>query len=317
MIATVLKLTKVGILILLAGGISTRANAQPVGERVGSQLVHVFTSAYAAAMGDASVAFIETYSGFGSNPATLGFIADSKAEFSSTRLRKGEVFDHIGVVYKPAAKEVLAANFDILHFGGVDFYTDATVRRRGFESRWGVSYGRMVGSALAVGFNLQALNATTDVQSSWGLTTDIGLLYAPSRYIRYGLTLKGLGSSYDVRVPILPTDVNDSRVSKTLAMGLLFDLPSVDREEVFRMAVQNEKIFGEALIIYRVGMEYARVLISDLSLSFRTGFVLRGSEFEPRWGVGVRYSKFSVDYGYRYSRRDAQPSHAFSASVSF
>lgn len=291
--------------------LTTSALAQQIGERVGSQFVFLRSSARLAGLADATTAIIDNFSGFGSNPATLGIMKKSVVDYSTQRVEKGVTFEHLGLAYKITPEEGLAFSFDFLHFGGTDFYTDAAVRNLGFEARTGIVYSRIVSEGFYVGLSLQALTSTTGINSVWAFASDIGFVYSPGKYIRYALEVKGLGSDYDATSGILKTDRYSKVVPRILSLGMVFDYPFDDQRKKLVVAMQNEKVLGETSIIYRLGVEYSPAYASILRYSFRGGFVIRGSDVEPRFGLGVGYSQLELDYSYRYSKRDAQPSHTF------
>lgn len=278
--------------------------AQTLGERVGAQFPHLTVNARSASLADATVALIDDFSGYWSNPSILGFVRKSSVDYSARRVSKGITLEHLGFVHDVAMTGVFAASFDILHFGGFGSYTNGQIRERGYETRMRISYGRLMTDRLAAGVTLQAYNSTTDMESVWGFSGDIGLAYAPGRYLRYGVSLRGLGSYYNVKAPIVETDVEDKRLPKSLSAGMVLDFPFAEYTQRVVILMENEKIIGEPLLLYRLGVEYQPASL----LALRIGLVFREPEIESRTGIGVVLSKFSVDYAYRYSRRGG-PSH--------
>ncbi len=267
-----------------------------------------------AGLADASAAVIDDFSGFGSNPSVLGMLKNSSVDYGTQRVTRGTTFEHFGLTYKATAIEAIAFCFDVLHFGGTDFYTNEDVRKLGYEARTGIAYGRLFSEGLSVGISLQALTSTTGPNSVWAYAGDIGFAYAPGKYIRYALTLKGLGSDYEVPVALLKTDEYSSRLTKVLTLGLAFDFPFDDQRKKIVVALQNDKILGEESLIYRLGLEYQPFYTSRMRCAVRSGMIIRGIELEPRFGVGLGYASLSLDYSYGYMRHDSQPVHSFTFS---
>lgn len=291
---------------------------QVVGEKVGPQFPFLTSSARSSAMADASGALIDDYSGFGSNPGVLGLIQNSMINFSTQRIQSGISFEHVGVAYRTTSLDAIALSLDVLHFGGTDFYTDTKIRKLGFELRTGLAYGRRISETFSVGLNVQVLMATTGPTSVWGAIGDIGLAYAPEKYIRYAFFLKGLGSNYDVVAPVLQADVFNTRISKVMGLAVAIDYPFDQRSKRVVVAMQNEKILGEPTLIYRMGLEYFPYWsTTDFRFGIRGGLVARDPDVEPRFGLATGYSSISVDYGYRYSRRFNQPSHMFTLTYAW
>jgi hypothetical protein len=288
--------------------------SQTLGDRVGPQLPFLSSSARSMALADAGSSIIDDFSGFGSNPAVLGLTKRSAIDYSVQRIQKGITFEHLGLVYKTTTLDALAFGLDILHYGGTDFYTKSEVRNLGFEVRTGLAYGRSLSEALSMGINLQALMTTTGPNSIWAFLGDIGLAYAPGKYIRYGVFVKGLGSDYDVQASLLSTDRFTKHVVKTLGLSVTIDFPFSDHTKKVLIAVQNEKLIGESGLLYRLGVEYYPFLTTEFDGGFRGGIVVRGREIQPRFGLGLRVTQFSLDYGYSYAKRFNQPSHMITVS---
>ena len=176
-------------LYLVAIGISlliSVSSVQQIGKRVGPQFPFLHSSARLAGMGDPATAITDNFSGFGNNPSTLGLMKKSVVDYSSKRVQKGITFEHIGIAYKVTPEDALAFSFEFLHFGGTDFYTDGEVRNLGFEARTGFAYGRVISEGLSAGINIQAITSTTGTNSVWAFSGDIGFIYAPVKYIRFG-----------------------------------------------------------------------------------------------------------------------------------
>ncbi|MBI5472055.1 MAG: hypothetical protein HY961_06885 [Ignavibacteriae bacterium] len=309
------RLSTIVFAIVLISGAFHSSHSQQVGRRVGPQFPFLVSSARLTGMADASIAVVDDFSGFGSNPATLGMMKKSVVDYTNQRVKKGITFEHIGIAYKATPDEAVAFDAEVLHYGGIDFYTKNEVRDLGFEARAGITYGRVLSEGLSAGLSLQALTSTTGTTSVWAFATDIGFTYAPGRYIRYALSLKGLGSDYDVPGGILLADTYSKRLAKVLSIGLAFDYPYDDKEKRLVIAFQNDKVLGEKTLLYRFGIEYTPFYAGILQPSIRGGLVVRGLDVEPRFGLGIQYSQFGVDYGYRYSKREFQPSHVFTFSV--
>ncbi len=303
------------LVLLLA--LSYQAPGQTVGERVGPQFPFLTTSARAAALADASAALLDDYSGFSSNPSVLGFLTKSNVNYTTQRIQKGITFEHLGLAFKTTAVDGIAVGVDVLHFGGTDFYTKSNVRNLGYELRTGFAYGRKLTESFALGINLQVLTSTTGPTSVWAFGGDVGVTYAPEKYIRYGFVLSGISSDYKVTAPILRTDVFTSRISRVLAMGVAIDLPFDARRQRIVVTAQNEKILGERVLLYRLGTEYYPVWSDGFRCAVRAGLLVREPDTHPRLGLGLAYSNLSLDYAYGYIRRYSQPTHMFNLSFTW
>lgn len=291
------------------------AVAQPVGEKVGPQFPFMISSSRIAGLAEVDVATTDDFSGMGGNPGVLGLIKTSVIDYSSQRVRKGVTFEHLGIAYRTTDVDAIAFGVDVLHFGGTDFYTDGSVRSLGYELRTGFAYGRRVSDQFSMGISIQALTATTGPNAVWSFLGDVGLAYAPGKYIRYGLSLKGISTDYKVAAQILPTDDFTPRIARVLGLGVNLDFPFSDQTERIVIALQNEKVIGEPTIIYKMAVEYYPWWSRDgFRAGARGGFIVREPDLQPRFGVSLGFAQFSVDYVYRYARRYIQPSHMFTLS---
>lgn len=313
-----LSYAKLGISVLCLFFVSAlEGYSQAVGERVGPQFPFLTSSARAAAMADASAALLDEFSGVSSNPATLGFLRTSRVGYTTQRLQKGITFEHLGVAFKITPVDGIALSVGVLHFGGTDFYTKTSVRDLGYELQSGFSYGRMLGQSLSLGINLHVLTSTTGPTSVWSFGGNLGLCYAPEKYIRYGFYLSGISSDYKVVAPILRTDVFTNRISRVLGMGIAIDFPFDARRQRIVVSAQNEKVLGERVLLYRLGMEYYPLWSDGFRCALRAGLLVREPDAAPRLGLGLAYADLSLDYAYGYIRRYNQPTHMFHLSLAW
>ncbi len=297
-------------LIAVFCSLAPQALSQILGEKVGPQFPFLTGTARTIGMADAGAAIIDLAPGFGSNPGVLGFLQQSTIDFSSQRIKQGVTYEHIGVVYKATPVDAIAFGLDVLHYGGTDFYTKGDIRDLGFELRTGLSYGRRLGSSFSLGINLQALTATTGPTSVWAFVGDIGFAYAPEKYIRYGFYLTGIGTDYKITTSILPTDLFTSRIARVLGLSIALDFPFSNRTKRIVVAVQNEKILGERNLLYKLGIEYYPFWSTErFRGAIRGGFLARDLDVSARFGLGIGYGSFSLDYAYQYARKFNQPSH--------
>jgi hypothetical protein len=286
------------------------AAGQSLGEKTGPQIVFINPNARASALGEATSAVIDDASGVALNPSILGFVDASFVSYSFMRVYSGVSFQDILLAINTGREDAISMHLGLLHYGGIAFVGDPEVRSRGFELKGAFAYGRKIFDGLSIGASLGFLNSTTDPEDVWAFDGQIGIAYAPMKLVRYAVTLRGLSSDYDVSNPILGTDVQSSSVPKILTMGLMFDYTFAQKSQRLVVVMENEKLLSEPLILYKFGFEYSL----SRFISARLGGRVRGSEFEPRSGLGVDISPFRIDYGYLYSRRDERPSHTVTLS---
>ena len=283
-------------LLSLPGGL----NAQTLGESAGPQVLLLPVNARTAALGDASIALIDAYSGVWTNPSTLGFVKSSSLDYTAYRITAGATLQHVGLVITTESAGGFAARFEGLQGEGKELLA-------------GIGYGRKITEVVSLGLNLDMLYAQSDSTPATAFVGDIGVLYSPGKYATYAVTLGGVGSDYDVRSPGVRPAVEDKRVPRVFAAGLAFDYPFSDPRRGILFSMQSEKLLTQRHILYQMGVEYKMFPFFRM----RAGLKIRGTESEPRLGLGLAFLRFSIDYGYRYSRRDLGPSHLFTIAASW
>jgi hypothetical protein len=102
-----------------------------------------------------------------------------------------------------------------------------------------------------------------------------------------------------------------------MGLSLAIDFPFDGKSKRIVVALQNEKVLGEKVLIYQFGIEYFPYWSPTFRCAIRGGLLARDPDAEPRFGLGLGYSSFSVDYAYRYTRRYIQPSHLFTLTFAW
>lgn len=290
--------------ILLAIVGTPAATAQLLGERQGRQGAFLPVTARAAALGDAVGALHGSPDGVPSNPAVLSWLTGPSATYSFLRLSRAASLQNLTASIPLGTSSGLGIHLTILHHGEFDFYSRKEIRDRGFELDAGSSWSVMIAEDLSCGLTLSALHATTDADPVWALSADAGLAYAPGRFHRFGLSLRGFGTDYEVSHPVLPPDVPDSRPSRTVSLQAVFDYPLSAGGGRLLFAFENDKLLAREGLVYKAGVEYQPLPLFAL----RCGIQIREHAVEPRAGAGLAAGPAGLDYAYRY-RRGEGPSH--------
>lgn len=285
--------------------------SQIPGSRYGPQFPFVAGTARSAALGEAVIAMINPPSGSAENPAMLSFVSESSIHYGFHRIAEEISLQRLDGVVRGNDWEGWGAQIDLLHFGNLDFYSNPDVRQRGFEISVGFSYGRRISRDIGVGVGIRFLSATTDIITVKALAGDIGLSYVPGKYYRFGFSLRGLGTDYDTRKPIIPTDVQSPNLTRSLSIGVAFDYPFALHTQRLLLAFQNDKLLGQSGILYKMGIEYQPVE----ALAFRCGGLVRQKQVVLRWGFGLKFEGVGLDYAYSFSRKAAHPSHIVTVGV--
>jgi hypothetical protein len=280
-----------------------RADAQILGYREGSQMVFLSTGARSVALGDATAALPGEPAGLAVNPALAPFLRGTAIALSHTRLSADLSAQEATAAFLPGEEFGISLRVGVVHEGQLQFFTDPDLRGRGFELRAGLSSGVRITRDFSAGLLIDVLHATTDVDPIWGVSAGAGLAYAPGRFYRFGVSVRGFGPDYDLNTPVLPVDALSPVLPRVLALSAAFNYPFGTTRKLL-LVYQSDKIFGQPGVLYRMGAEYAPAAWAAL----RVGMNVRDAVTEPRAGVGVTISPAAVDYAYRYNRRDG-PAH--------
>lgn len=149
----------------------------------------------------------------------------------------------------------------------------------------------------------------------WTYFANIGVMYAPSRTISYGLTLKGLGRS--ITYEILEggrTILGSQALRQSLELGTTLHFPVDSDERYMSLSISNEKRFGENGMWYKGGLELKPTSV----LSLRTGILFHPDIRPiPRFGFGLGGDVFSLDYTFSYRRVVDHQFHQLGLTLQF
>lgn len=285
------------VLLILLCWFSTAA-AQSPGDRRGSQLPFLPSSARSAAVGDALGAVPGQLDALLANPAGLGWLGVPQGEYTVYRISPDASLQRLAAAFPAGNSAGLGVHVDLLHHGGLGFFGRSELRDRGFELRAGAAAGFMIAEDLSAGIHASALHATTDPDPDWAFSADAGITYAPGRHHRFGVALRGLGSDFDVTNPVLPPDVADPRPPRAITFSSAF--ASTAGSHRFLILLEGERLLGRPGVLYRSGIEYLPVPL----LALRGGVQVRGAATAPRAGIGISPEPVAVDYAYLFNRRD-------------
>ena len=124
--------------------------------------------------------------------------------------------------------------------------------------------------------------------------TSLGIFYAPSPEISYGLTYEGIELASSFRSNGEATVAGWEPIPRRFAIGIAMRYPSSYSDRQLTVSVSNEKQIGLAGLFYKMGIE----ILPWRFLAVRTGF-LTGPETESlRYGAGILASQMEVSYTY-------------------
>lgn len=156
----------------------------------------------------------------------------------------------------------------------------------------------------------------------WSSFVTLGILYAPSQSISYGVAFRGLGRSITYStIPDGRTGLGTQNLRESLEIGATLHFP-VDTDRTWMsLSMANEKRFGEKGIWYKGGLEayvtHYLALRSGLQLRIESRNTPENNVFAPRFGIGILARTFTIDYSFSTSNRLYKGFHQFGFTVGF
>ncbi len=258
------------------------------------------------AMGDATVADPHSLSAISVNPASLSFVRNLRSfslyavqNVNNNRMTEIVTFPGIG-----NGSQRIAFQLGIQHGGtnasnyfGAGTYPEPTLTAYSANMAYAVSFANV----LSLGILNNVTFARNNDAQYWTYSADLGLLYAPSESVRYGMAFRGLGRSvtYDI-IEDDRTTLGSEKGRNALELGATLTFPTNTDRTYFSLSLANEKRFGEDGIWYKGGLELKPVQ----ALSLRSGFVFHpeNNVYIPRLGIGFNQNRFALDYAVSLSK---------------
>lgn len=129
-------------------------------------------------------------------------------------------------------------------------------------------------------------------QSEWSASSAVGVLYAPSPEISYGMAFSGIGGTISYVTKDDSLFLAHGVLPKKLHLGLTMRFPSSRSERIFSIILSNDKTFGQTGIRYNGGFELSLNEFFDV----RTGYVVSPTYAGAKYGIGAQTSSIQFDY---------------------
>lgn len=284
---------------------------------------HIYKyDARTTAMGDATVSDPTNLAAININPASMSFIREfhGKIEFNAfhnwnNNLMTGNatipVYAEFG--HRVAAQVGLYhAGFNSLNPLGGNPQPQPNLSMYQVDLAYAYAWENM----LSVGvFNSTTLSRNSDAQY-WTNFTNIGLLYAPTPTLSYGVVFKGLGRSvvYDI-IDENTTTLGSQNLRESLELGATVKFPVEEEDTNVALSLANEKRFGQNGIWYKIGLE----VIAASQVAFRGGFVLHPENrvAAPRLGLGYITDFIELDYAVSFNEGLYERYHQLGFTIHF
>lgn len=272
----------------------------------GAPRVYKF-GARTAALGDATVADIRDLSAINMNPAALSFVSDINSVQVNTiqNWNNNLMLENLTFPVFKYAKHTIAAQLGFHHRGleltnilGTTPLPQPNMLMYQFDLAYSISFQ----DVLSFGVFNNISFAQNEIAQYWTYYPILGLLYAPSHSISYGIVFRGLGRSVTYLFPDnRTTALGSQNLRESLELGATLQLPVDLKATSFAIYFANEKRFGQDGLWYKAGLEIDRLSY----LSLRGGIILQPETniYAPRFGIGIVTNMVELNYAISYDKR--------------
>ncbi|MEX2574283.1 MAG: hypothetical protein WD317_08300 [Balneolaceae bacterium] len=309
-------------LILFSLYLSAPAIAQVTGEPAeperGVPLIYKF-DARTAALANATVAESGAVSAVNINPATLSFVRNTQ----SVQLNTYQNWDSnlmLQNITFPAlirGEHRVAAQFGYHHRG----FEATNVLGAGpspmpdiMMYQADVAYAYSIENILSVGVFNNITFAQNEYARFWSYFANLGVLYAPSESVSYGIALRGLGRSITYELhESNRTLLGSQGLRQSLELGATLQFPVEVEDSYVSLSLANEKRFGENGIWYKGGLEIKPIPV----LALRSGILYHPvNRIQiPRFGTGLLLDSLRLDYSFSYRNLPNERFHQLGLTI--
>lgn len=238
-------------------------------------------------MGKCNISLIDDANSVFTNPGMLGTVYNIQFETTLGKYEFDRRFFDLAIAYPLGAVGNIGigwTQFSIDDITGRDQYGYMTHNFSDAQSALVLSYGKMFGTWLSLGFSGKYLEHTLAGYSAKGYTFDFGSAIYLGDNITFAVAIKNMNSSWKWNTP---SGLTEKLPLKFGTGATIFDLFGIHN-----LLFSSDIYFGgTSNFKYNLGMEY--LLLNDM-LILRSGFYENGLTF----GGGVMLGGIKFDCGY-------------------
>ncbi|MEX0648888.1 MAG: hypothetical protein WEA56_11090 [Balneolaceae bacterium] len=281
------------------------------------------------ALGDATVADPTYLTGFNMNPATLSFVRDADVvQLNSYHAWNNNLMEQS--ITLPAIRyrnHRMAAQFGVIHNGinslnyrGESQVPEPNLNGAHMDLAYAISYENVLSFGILNSFRYAQNSNNND--GRWSYFASLGVLYAPSESVSYGVAFRGLGHSPVYQLAEAgqlgnsgETILADQNLRESLELGATLKFPVDTDHNYLALSLANEKRFGEDGIWYKIGFEFYVVP----ALALRSGLLFQPDRdlYTPRFGLGLDVDILKIDYSVSYKDQIFEHFHQLGLTIYF
>ncbi len=241
-------------------------------------------------MGNAVMGEPHDISSMYENPATIALLQTPSLMLNHVEGIHNEMQEDLAFPVVYSRNQMLAF--------GAEYYSIGELTKSVYPKRYAVGYDVAFASklipTLSMGGAVTFRRAyVPHLSTATGASYTLGLDYAPSRDVSYGLTLSGLGTGVTFATAssiVTPVQVV---LRRALAVSAVLKFPTETSllPAYMTIALASQKIFGLSGVNYMGGVEFYPVHFLALRFGYGTG----PSGTQQRYGLGIRIGVLSLD----------------------
>lgn len=245
-------------------------------------------------------AFIADYSEPGImyfNPAGLSYLKNFDIEFSHYQENSINGFCQ-GVIFPIYLSkfEGIALSLNTLHSGYLK--RNDLQQLRFLQFAYNVAYSREIFTNMSIGAIFGFQFAKSNYNDLWSYRSLISLSYVPTEEISYSFAIGEFGNGIKYSLSDTETILRRINLPNGIQLGITMQHPINIKETMFSISLSSEKIFKEAGVSYKIGIEVYPVRF----ISFRTGYVVTNNLKFATFGSGIMIGKFKFDAAFYPNR---------------
>lgn len=265
---------------------------------------HWVINARSAALADAYTANPRDVAAMYFNPASLSFLRQQSviANYAIEKLdgRDNVMTENVTFPVVPLPDLTVGIGLSFSHVGFVS--SDGPFAGFNFH-RYVLDLGvsRLLSRPLSVGIAIGVPYVDGGGHSAVGFTSTLGMMYAPSRGLYYGIAYHAPGWQTEQDIVNGENSVRRIPLKHSLEIGIGLHLPTTSDNYVASLVLGNEKTFGENGLVYKGGVEVLPLQF----LALRVGYWIGPNTVAGRYGVGFTFA--GIDLGYAISPSSSEP----------
>lgn len=297
-----------GILFLLI--LASQSNAQTTSaDTTKFRFWYSNLDARSMALANATIADPLSSNGLYSNPALLPFSSNpSFTVHSSYNTHQKIISENVtAALYQDNDKELILGT-TLFHNSNSKVPLTNTGQLAFTQINFDIAYGQMLTPSLSMGLKLNSIYGSVESGNAFTSNTSLGIIYAPSSSVSYGLVYKGTGyqnewlgsgiSYYSTNQ--LQTQITTKKLPQRLEIGATLQFPSLAQNPDFILSLSNEKLFGKSGLVYRGGLEI--YLLEKLAI--QGGYFHSPYSRGGRVGLRLLFDSININYAYANNNLD-------------